>query len=581
VTAFVSFSLILLGGLSFVLSIFNIAVVQLEENMHLILWQSGLILLALSGILLMLIKQPQHWGLGVLILILLTTGNLLQLESGTPSLLMGSVRLMQIVSFPWLITLVERFADKKGKEVTFEPFPAPTPKKQTKDTKPELINLLLKISLTETSDEKYKAVARALSLSVVSDICYLIQLPEESKTLQILAGYDLIREEFLKPGNLTHHQLPRLIDAWMEKDPLHLNHASAEIQDIATLISLLKYPRVGSLFAYPLNFPDQPVIGGVIFLSPYTNKQWGEASIRQMDEIKETLTEVLFSKDPKVKMQAKIDELHQEINKLKKQKRQLLESLEENELRISKTNAALKQMKAKYQKEKLEAVKKIDEMKEHIQELSRQKAVQNEQSQKLEQTTRELRQLIDEREQMKTALSQANTRIKALESQSGQTGPIRLAAEKQIISLDSIVANIKLQINPQLRDKSLHLEIINPNGRQMIKSDPDMLQAILEGLLDNAVQASESGGKIQLNLEMSYETGMLILQVTDYGQGLTQEEQKDLFRADHESIPGIGSMEALRNAVRAIRALNGKIWLRSKKGTLTTFQVKLPVRIID
>jgi sensor histidine kinase regulating citrate/malate metabolism len=62
---------------------------------------------------------------------------------------------------------------------------------------------------------------------------------------------------------------------------------------------------------------------------------------------------------------------------------------------------------------------------------------------------------------------------------------------------------------------------------------------------------------------------------------LTQTEQATLFSADQQIVPGIGSVQSIRDAIRAIRLLNGKIWLRSKKGAFTTFRVQLPVRIID
>jgi len=74
---------------------------------------------------------------------------------------------------------------------------------------------------------------------------------------------------------------------------------------------------------------------------------------------------------------------------------------------------------------------------------------------------------------------------------------------------------------------------------------------------------------------------MLIIQVTDFGAGLTQAEQTAFFSADHESISGIGSIQSIRTAIRAIRVLNGKIWLKSKKDLFTTFRVQLPIRIID
>lgn len=581
VLAFISLSVIILGSVSFGLVSFEIEVIQLENYLLLILWQIILMLLALSGVILLLIKQPPHWGLGIIILILLAVGYLLQLGSETSSDLMGTVRLVQIFSFPWLIALTQRFADIKNEEIRSEIQPEADPKSQKKDTKPELIDLLLKINLTVTSQEKYIAVARALSLSVVSDICYIMHRSQESQELHILAGYDLIREEFLETAILNQDQLPQIISSWEGNQHLNLWQPGGENQDAATFMELLNYHRIGNLFAYPLPLANQGALAGVVFLSPYTNKQWTSKTRQQMDEIRKTLTQVLFSKDPKEIFRAEINQLQRELHQQKAQKEEIQKALAEKESQIDKLNVALKQYKGKYQKEKLQAVKQIDSLKESIQALKRREAIQSEGQRQLEQTTQKLRQLISERDQLKISLNRAEDRIRDLETQAGQTGPIRLATEKQIISLDSIAANVRLQVNQQLREKNLTLELINPDGRQMIKTDPELLQTTIKELLQNAILASDSDEKIQLSQKVAYETGMLVLEVTDYGEGLTQEEQKDLFSAEHESIPGIGSVQAIRNAIQAIRALNGKIWLRSKKGSLTTFRVQLPIRIID
>ena len=153
--------------------------------------------------------------------------------------------------------------------------------------------------------------------------------------------------------------------------------------------------------------------------------------------------------------------------------------------------------------------------------------------------------------------------------------------ETKLISLDAITANIKLHTSPQMQQKNQYLEIINPDGRQMIKTDPDLLNNVLIGLMENAIEASGKGSKIHMSQKLSFETGMLILEITDFGEGLSQTEQRALFNADHVTFPGIGSIQSIRNAIRAIRLLQGKIWLKSKKKEFTTFRVQVPVRIID
>ena len=577
-SVFISIVILILGGVSISLSIFQPA---FDNTLHLFLWQSATLFLILIGLLLILIKRPLQWGLAVIMLSLLAAGYLLHPGSNASTLQMGSIRLMKLLSFPWLITLVQRFTGKTEEKEPEKGLPEIPPKKQPKDTKPELMELLLRVNLTETPEDKYKVAARALSLSVVSDICYLVGYAEKSNKINILAGYDLIREEFLQPASLERRQMPQIIAAWDENTPLTLMQTDIKQQEKSTLTSLLNYQHLGNLLAYPLNTPDQKLFGGVIFLSPYTNKQWKQAVLQQMDNIKTTLSRVLFLQDPKSKLHTEIENLIKELEALNQQKEQLSIKLLENESQISNLQSNIKTIKANYQKEKLQTVKQIDHMKDHINLLKKQAVEQRDTSGILEQTTENLRQLVEERDQLKVELAQAKLRKKELESQTGQTGPIRLSMESQIISLDSIVANVKLQVNHQTQSKNLNLEIINPDGRQMVKTDPELLQSVLRGLLENAIHASESGGVIQLNQKITYESGMLNLQVTDYGEGLTPIEQKDLFSAEHESIPGIGSVESIRNAIQAIRVLNGKIWLRSKKGAFTTFRAQLPIRIMD
>ncbi len=580
ITGFISLALFLMCGISIGLTLLQAEFLQAVDEILLILWQSGTIILILSGMLLFLSQRPEQWGLAISMLTLLAMGYLLQHALGTPTVYMGAVRMAEIISFPWLLTLVYRFSEKKVKEEKYEIRPEPSSKRPSANIKSDLINHLLKISLMETSDEKFNAVARALSLSVISDICYLIQLTDENQKVLVLAGYDLIREEELQKAVLKHDQLPRIMEAWGENQSLDLSYTSPDVQDAATFTSLLRYHRMGNLFAYPLQ-TDQTNHGGVVFLSPYTNKHQGNETRQLMDEIKETLTQVLFSQDPKKMLHNEINELVNNINTLKDQKRKIETALVEKETQITELHTLNKQLKAEYQKDKLQSVKQIDSLKENIQELIGKRPSQDEQLKQLEQANQRQRQLIDERDQLKAALSNANARIKELESQTGQTGPIRLSIDSQIISLDSIAANIRLQVNPLLQHNNLNLEIVNPDGRQMVKVDPGLVQAVLNGLLENAILASEQDEKIQINQKVSYETGMLILQVTDFGDGLTPDEQKDLFSADHDSIPGIGSVQSIRKAIQAIRVLNGKIWLRSKKGSFTTFRVQLPIRIID
>jgi signal transduction histidine kinase len=579
---FLSLTLVILAGVSMALAPQFSHVSQFNLFSLDLLWQFLAIALVLAGLALALFKNPPQQALMILILLLLAVGHLLQIFlQNQMGLGMGAVRFTQTLALPWLMVLIQRFSAPVSSQSTHETEAAETFAEILVDTKPALMNLLLKINLSHTGEEKFRAVVQALSLSVVADICYLVRIPAEGDKLEIITGYDLIRETYQQPDTLAREDLPLIMEAWGFHQALELCGEHSEVRDAVTLGLLIKYYSVGNLFAYPLGIPDHPLVGGVIFLSPYTGKCWGDKTRRLLDEIKDTLTQVLYLPDPQEKTRHALNQAHLQLNILTDEVEKLHHALIEKEASMREKETMIKGLKAKYQIEKMETVRSIDQMESHINQLTSQLNSQQNAIPQMEQLQQEIRQLTAEREKLSLALSRANAMIKDLQTQTGQTGPIRLSLDNQIISLDSIAANVKLRVNPQLQRRQIDLEIRNPDGRQMIKTDPELLKTALVELLNNAILASEPGGSIQLDQKLSLEMGMLTIQVTDYGEGLTQMEQTALFSAQHETIPGVGDVRALRNAIRAIRVLTGKIWLKSKKASYTTFRCQIPVRIID
>lgn len=545
-------------------------------------WVLFCLLLALSGFTLILIRRPDQWFVGVLILACLSIGCGMELllGSGNPDA-MAWIQLTQAISLPWLLILLQRLAQKENLPQRQEQPEVKAIQDLPVDTKPELVDLLLQINLQENAADRYRATVRALSLSLVADICYLVRILPDGDHIELIAGYDLIREIYLPTPTLQREELLHITDAWADQRVLRLSQVHSDAQDAVTLTLLLKYHRIGNLLAYPLHLPNEPASGGVIILSPYTNKLFDSNAVHLLDEVQETLSQVLFGQNPIDKVNAEMEQKTELAAILRQTTASLTQVLSEKDAMIPTLKTELQQYKAKYQMEKMDTVQQMDILQNEIQILRQQLSPQEGLLRRMEQLSAQLRQLIVERDQLKTALARAEARIKHLETETGQTGPTRISMDNQIISLDSIAANVRLQIASQLQNKAQNLEIINPEGRQMIKTDPELLQNALQGLLENAIAITPFEGTIQLRLDVSLETGMLIAEVTDHGEGLTQDEQTLLFSATETTIPGIGSLPSIRDAIRAIRILNGKIWLQSTKHRSTTFRVQVPIRIID
>ncbi len=449
------------------------------------------------------------------------------------------------------------------------------------DTKPALVNLLLQINTAKTKTEKYQTIAQALSLGVMADICFLVSIPKNSEKFHILGGYDLIRETILKADTLAREDLPNVIAAWNTGKILNLSYDDTDLRDAQTLAMLLNYHAIGDLLAYPLGLPESPLEGGVFFLSPYTGKRWDDKTLQLMGQIHQALSMVLFAPDALEEASFTSSQAKTKVNELTLATEKLYAALTKKEAQIQEKDTLIKGLKAKFQIDRMETMTQMEQLQQKIADLDAQIANQSDFSSELEQFQKENRQLITEREQLQQELNRTKNMLRTLQTETGQTGPIRLSLENQVISLDSIAANARLRVASYLQEHHIDLETNNPDGRLMIKTDPELLQTALFELLKNAILSSDHGGTIRLEQKLSLEMGMLTVQITDFGEGLTQAEQAALFSAQHESIPGIGSVQAVRNAIRAIRVLNGKIWLKSKKISYTTFRLQIPVRIID
>ncbi len=547
------------------------------------LWQLIALILIIIGVILVLISRPTHRWAMVAILLVLAVGHTIQmLMQNNLQWNMGVVRLAQALSLPWVLTMMPQFSQDNEEHELLRKSKSETGNAEMLiDTKPTLVKLLLEINLTDTIEEKYQGMARALSHSVISDICYLVRVSNVGEKIYIMAGYDLIQEIFLKPDRVAREDLPGIMAAWEENQVFRLSTDSAKSKDAATLAMRLNYHGIGNLFAYPLLLPDKSLTGGILFLSPYTGKSWGNKTKQYLDEISNILVQILFAPNAEEQTKLTLNQLKLQISALIKEQDHLRQALSDKEAQIQEKETAIKELKVKYQIEKMETATNIEKMKARIAELTTQLSSTRFASTEVEQMKSELRHLRSEREQLSIALNRANAAIKDLQTQTGQTGPIRLSLDNQMISLDSIAANIRLQVASQLKLKDIDFEIHNPDGRLMIKTDPELLQTALYELINNGIKASSPGGTIRLDQKLSLEMGVLIVQVTDFGDGLSQVEQTALFSGQHDTIPGIGEVQAIRKAIRAIRVLNGKIWLKSKKASYTTFRTQIPVRIID
>jgi PAS domain S-box-containing protein len=96
----------------------------------------------------------------------------------------------------------------------------------------------------------------------------------------------------------------------------------------------------------------------------------------------------------------------------------------------------------------------------------------------------------------------------------------------QSINLFPFVLDVLEKVKQLSRHRNIRFQVEGKIGL-FIFIDPLILQNVVEGLVRNAVENTPDGGTIRLMVEQNH--GKIILHITDYGIGITEEDQAYIF----------------------------------------------------
>lgn len=159
----------------------------------------------------------------------------------------------------------------------------------------------------------------------------------------------------------------------------------------------------------------------------------------------------------------------------------------------------------------------------------------------------------------------------------GEVGLLNLNLQEtdmNILLQDIVKYMVPVATNNKL-EFTTHLSPLPP-----IIADEDRLRQVLLNLIGNAVKYTPAGGKISLSAYP--ENNNLIIEVTDTGSGIEEEEQKQLFQpyhraaGDRKNFSGLGLGLALSKIL--VESHGGKIWVKSQRGDGSTFAFSIPIR---
>ena len=149
---------------------------------------------------------------------------------------------------------------------------------------------------------------------------------------------------------------------------------------------------------------------------------------------------------------------------------------------------------------------------------------------------------------------------------------------KSLADLAAIVRETVALVDPEATRRGVELIISGDIGSPFV-TDGRGLQQVLLNLLINALQASQSGGKIKVVCSCDHKEGWRRIEVKDEGSGITAEHLSHLFepffstKEDEEGGTGLG----LSVARGVMESLGGSIQARSDGlGKGSQFEIEIP-----
>ena len=415
------------------------------------LWDiAALVVIAILALVLF-VRRPSQWENGIAFLALTLTGHILSLilNDGAGDF-SGAVRLFSIAAYPLLLTLPQRFpaptAARRQQPLTIKRAEGTSPPIQERrrySTDPKTFNALLALAAEVDAAKINHAITRAIAQTMLADLCFLIYLTEEKDQLVVASGYDLIREESLEGANLSKTTIPMLATSLQRGRPLRLP-ASSTSPDLQGLGDILGLRNPGHLLSVPiLSKPKEP-IGGILLLSPYSNRLWSAEDQAFLANISSSLVSIIqrgkhlsLIEQKEKDAERMIEEMRSQIEELQARNKKLTEAFKEATAKLSRAGAPSEELE-KLRVDYAALQKQVEQLRRENEALRSAEKIAGKakDTDDMAYIEKELRATLEEVAHLQNALAEANIKILDLEQEKKSAHPAEQAEIIASISQD-------------------------------------------------------------------------------------------------------------------------------------------------
>jgi len=153
----------------------------------------------------------------------------------------------------------------------------------------------------------------------------------------------------------------------------------------------------------------------------------------------------------------------------------------------------------------------------------------------------------------------------------------RAPGEPGPVDLEQLARNTAELVRPGLARAGVALDVRAQPGLSPVHGQQDQLQQVILNLLTNAIDATPTGGRIEVTTRTLPDDGQVEIAVADTGPGIAVADRQQIFEpffSTKESGRGTGL--GLFITAEIVREHKGRIEIESEEGRGSTFRVILP-----
>ncbi len=533
-------------------------------------WQNFSILLLVFGCGLIIIRKPNYWVYGLIMVGILFIGSLLSLLISSSEYL----HLVQLTAYPLLLILGERFPIGEK--------PSPAQKQEDEDLQRQRVSVdyqtldLIRKLFNENDPTGilYK-IAQSTCYLILSDLALVIDTPDKHGKIRILAGYDLIREEPLQAITLESKNVPLLTNYIQRGKMLHIP-ASSTSRDLSHLSKMLQLSKPGHLLAAPVHVPGANKTIGVVLFSPFSNRPWTKEDQDYLG---------LLSKFYESAFNYHLATQKEEPDSVKN----TIRDLSSNLTQLTQDKQSLKEEMAVLSKEHQNLLLDHDSLTTRYDRLTFSDNT----------LQRHLAMLVDlskkeSTEALRTYITVIDKEIRAGREEVEPEKPVEDDSQDQAIellpedpdskrsaNLEEAVQTCLEDMAKQIKKKKIKTILDLPDEPPPLTMNHALFQEILSFLVSNAVEETKSEGEINIRTQVYEEDQtqhFAHIKITDQGDGYYPDEiaavLNDHLTADQqEELSQV--MTNLYVTKNLVENEGGRMWVESKPGEGTIVSLLL------